>query len=188
MTDKSDLTKNKIIKVTTELILQSGGNTSEVTIRKIAESAKIGTGLVNHYFGSKERLLEICVQQIISGVITAFRPITDAENPRYSITENAKRVMDFLMENSEISRISITSDMLSPAADDNTMKTVSGFAQGAGYELTTDKKLEIFMLTALMQSFFLRRDTLNECFGIDFQSKPQRDKLIEKIAERTITL
>lgn len=186
--NKSDNTKERIIAAATELIMQSGGNAHEITIRGVAEKANVGTGLVNHYFGTKEKLLEICVQRIISGVIAEFRPVQNAASVRERIAENAIRVMDFLMNNKEISRISITADLLSPAADDNTMKTSAGFALITGAELTAEEKLGIFMLTSLMQAFFLRRDTLAECFGIDFYDKAQRDRLIDKITERNVII
>ena len=59
-------TKEKILKCTTELILERGGDISNVTIRTIAARAGIGVGLTNHYFESKEQLIEECIENVFS--------------------------------------------------------------------------------------------------------------------------
>ena len=58
--------KEKIIAVTTELINENQGDLNMVTARKIADRAKVGLGLINYHFGSKERLITECVQKIIN--------------------------------------------------------------------------------------------------------------------------
>ena len=59
-------TKEKILKCTTELILERGGDIGNVTIRMIAARAGIGVGLTNHYFSSKEQLIEECIESVFS--------------------------------------------------------------------------------------------------------------------------
>ncbi|MBO4415530.1 MAG: TetR family transcriptional regulator [Lachnospiraceae bacterium] len=59
-------TKERILKCTTELILERGGDISNVTIRTIAARAGIGVGLTNHYFSSKEQLIEECIESVFS--------------------------------------------------------------------------------------------------------------------------
>ncbi|MBP5331919.1 MAG: helix-turn-helix transcriptional regulator [Lachnospiraceae bacterium] len=59
-------TKEKILKCTTELILERGGDISNVTIRTIAARAGIGVGLTNHYFESKEQLVEECIESVFA--------------------------------------------------------------------------------------------------------------------------
>ena len=59
-------TKEKILKCTTELLLERGGDIGNVTIRTIAARAGIGVGLTNHYFSSKEQLIEECIESVFS--------------------------------------------------------------------------------------------------------------------------
>ena len=59
-------TKEKILKCTTELILERGGDIGNVTIRTIAARAGIGVGLANHYFESKEQLINECIDRVFS--------------------------------------------------------------------------------------------------------------------------
>ncbi len=183
---KSERTKENIIRQTIGLIQEANGEIKDITIRKIAERAGIGVGLVNHYFSSKDALIEVCVQAIISEVIHSFRPEGYESNDPVVITKcAAKQVMDFLMDNKQISKVSILSDLERPAAKDNTMKSVYGFgnclAQG---ELTKEHLINSFILTTVLQGAFLRKDILKESLGIDFNDKSERDNLIDYIIER----
>ncbi len=183
---KINETREKIIAETIQLIRESNGLSETITIRKIAKHADVGIGLVNHYFGSKEKLLEECVQRIISGVISAFNPsLTETESAIESAKRIAKEVMDFLMENSEISKISILGDLKHPGITDNTMRSVYGFER----RLSNDRpeasaRLHAFMITAILQVAFLRRDSMLQTLGINFNEKWQRDAFIDEMIER----
>jgi AcrR family transcriptional regulator len=183
---KSDKTKENIIKQTICLIKETNGATENITMRKIAERAGIGVGLANHYFKSKEFLIEVCVQTIISEVINSFRPEACESNEPIEITKYvAKQVMDFLMDNKQISKVSILSDLKKPRAMDNTMKTVFGFGTClSGGEMTHKQLINSFMITSVLQEAFLRKDILKDSLGINFNDKNERDKFIDYIIER----
>jgi len=167
------------------LIRETNGETKGITIRKIAQRAGVGTGLVNHYFKSKDHLIEVCVQTIISGVIHSFRPLCDSDDPIERTKYVAKQVMDFLLENSQISRVSILGDLKQPKAMDNTMKTVIGFGTSLSVgQVTAGHTIDSFLITAVLQAAFLRKDVLKESLGIDFNDKEQRDGFIDTIVER----
>jgi AcrR family transcriptional regulator len=183
---KSERTKENIIRQTIYLIKEMDGDIEAITIRKIAERAGIGVGLVNHYFKSKDTLMEVCVQTIISDVIHSFRPEGHVNNNPVEITKcAAKQVTDFLMDNKQISKVSILSDLKRPVVMDNTMKSVYGFgsclSQG---EPTQEHLINSFILTAVLQGAFLRKDILKESLGIDFNNKAERDSLLDYIIER----
>lgn len=183
---KSDVTKENILQQTICLIQESNGISESITIRKIAERAGVGVGLVNHYFDSKEKLIEICVQTMISGVISAFRPaLGDGRDPIEITKSVAKQVMDFLMENQQISKVSILGDLKQPKAMDNTMKTVLGFDSClSGGQITEEHKRRAFMITTVLQEAFLRKDLMKEGFGVDFYNKEQRGQFIDDVIER----
>lgn len=183
---KSEKTKKRIIEQTIELIQESNGLIENITIRKIAEKSNIGLGLINHYFGTKESLIEECVQRIIGGVIGAFHPAI-AEGKDYVETTRcvAKQVMDFLMGNPEISKISILGDLKQPKEGDNTMGTVHGFGNRlSGGNMQSFHKINSFMITAVLQVAFLRKDILLQTLGVDFNDKVQRDAFIDDLIER----
>ncbi|MDD3413872.1 MAG: TetR/AcrR family transcriptional regulator [Lachnospiraceae bacterium] len=180
---KSEKTKEKIIQQTILLIEECDGNIADITIRKIAERAKVGIGLINHYFISKDYLIEICVQSIIKNVVHSFKIANCAgKNPREITQYVAKQVMDFLMENKEISRISILGDLNLPKEEDNSFHTAFGFAYCMSGGINPEKKMKsAFFLVALLQGSFLRKDVLNKKIDIDFYDKNQRDKYIGDI-------
>lgn len=183
---KSEETKALIIKATIELIQTLDGNVEQITIRKIAEATGVGIGLINHYFGSKNALLEICVQQVISDVISSFRTqMTGNPTRKERVCLVASQVMDFLMDHQQISRMSILADLDDPKADDNTMKSVRGFSVSlAGVPPSRQGFEDSFMLTAILQESFLRKDVLKETIGVDFYNKTERDDYIARIVDK----
>lgn len=182
---KSEVTKDRIILQTTALIREAGGEAQNISIRKIAERSGVGIGLINHYFGSKDHLIEVCVERIITGVIASFRPeILSAGQPEENLKRVAKQVMDFLMDNREISRVSILGDCLSPKVMDNTMRTVLGFGHVLSGGRAARACMErAFVLTATLQAAFLRKNTLKESLGVDLYDKAQRDGYIDRLIE-----
>lgn len=183
---KSERTKERIIAQTIALIQESNGLTENITLRKIAEQSNVGLGLINHYFGSKENLIEECMQRIISGVIDAFHPkLVEGEDSVETTKRVAKQVMDFLMDHPEASKISILGDLEQSGERDNTMGTVRGLSRWlSGGDMQSFHKINSFMITAVMQVAFLRRDVLRQTLGVDFYDKGQRDALIDDLVER----
>lgn len=180
---KAELTKKKIMLETIRLIEEYNGELTEITIRKIAERASIGVGLINHYFGSKDHLIELCVQQIINGVVNSFKVENcEGKTPKEVTEYVAGQVMDFLMENRQISRLSILGDLNSPGRKDNSIRTAYGFAHCmAGQSAPENYRKESFFLLAILQESFLRKDVLMENIGVDFYDKKQRDAYIKTI-------
>ncbi len=177
---------NKIIEITTRLIKDSSGNVDEITIRMIAEQADIGVGLINYHFGSKEQLIEQCVQKMISNVIMSLHSqISQELDPVSHLKMTTKLVADFLVDNPAVSRISILGDQRNPRIMDNTMKTVLGFSQSLiKYNLSEERKrILLFNLTSMLQAAFLREDLSRECLGFDFHRKEERDNYLEEIID-----
>ena len=187
---KSDDTKEKIIFETIELIQEMNGETDQVTIRKIAEKAKVGTGLINHYFESKDNLIRVCVQRIIGQVVCTFKVEgTDKREPVDITKAVACQVTDFLMENEQIARISILGDLSRPQKNDNSMRTALGFAKCmAGDAPVRQYMQKAFFLVSILQESFLRREEIPEITGTDFYDKQQRDVYIEKIVSMVMVM
>lgn len=181
--------KEKLIAVTKELILQANGEFEKITIRSIAEKAGVGVGLINYHFQTKENLIEQCVQDVITTDIKNFHPNIDFKNmsPLERINISAKGVADFLVDNKEMSRISILGDLKNPSSMDNTFKTITGFLYtftGSPNCDDTNIKQLAFMLCAVMQSAFLRNDVNLEILGFDFFDKKDRDNFIDLLTTK----
>lgn len=182
---KSEKTRERILESTLALMREGGHDLEALTIRGIAERAGVSVGLINHHFGSKEKLVEQCVQRIIGGVISAFTPSIPTADPVGKLQCVAKQVADFLMNNPAISRQSILGDLAHPEAADNTMRTAEGFARRFAGAVPNQADLRrAFLLTAILQVSFLRKETLADSIGIDFFSKPERDAYIDAWVEQ----
>lgn len=182
---KAEKTKENIIIHTIALIQEGNGDIESITIRKIADRAGASVGLINHYFGTKDALIEICVQRFIHDVVHSFSIKQSERSNEVEVTKlTAKAVVDFLMDNIQISKISIISDLKNPDVKNNTIGTVMGFAYClSGGEVTEKHKQQAFALTSMLQEAFLNRDVLGEVIGVDFYNKKERDRYIELMVE-----
>ena len=182
---KAEQTTETILSATEALILESDGDAQRVTIRQIAERAEVSVGLVNYYFASKDNLIEACIQRMIGGVVSAFRPSLPTEATQSErLGSTAAQVAAFLDQHAQISRISILSDMNAPDAKDNTMGTSRGFCNTIGADARDqDAMLRAFCLTAILQSLFLRKDALLESLCLDWDDVQQRDALLLRVSK-----
>lgn len=175
--------KEKLISITTTLIKETNGSLDKITIREIAKRAGVGVGLINYHFQNKKNLIDICVQQIVSGVIAKSKPnmadLTAMEKLKCSV----KIPIDFLMDNPEISKISIFGDLYQGQKDDNTFQTLARYYYHAN---NLEKDKDTFFKTAFLihglQGIFLRWKLYEDKFN--FSDKQERDKLIDNLVEK----
>lgn len=174
--------KENIIETTTKLIEQYDGDTKSITARMIAKEAGIGLGLINYHFGSKENLITICVQRIISKTIAGFDMNGEYKTDKERLTACATYVFDFLFEHSAISRISILGDFQNYSSTCNTVRSQQGFMLSLTKDIKDeDKPMIAFILTSAMQIAFLGSETLNKVLGYDFTKSEDRSAYIEKL-------
>lgn len=175
--------KDKIIEVTIGLIREVNGDIDKITIREIAKRAGIGVGLINYHFQSKKNLVDICVQRIVSGVIAQSKPDMAQLTPIEKLKCSVKIPVDFLMDNREISKISILGDLTQGQNNDNTFQTLSKYCYHAGnLGQGEDTFFKAAILIHGLQGIFLRWELYKDRF--DFSDKEQRDKLIDSLVEK----
>ncbi|MDW0071950.1 TetR/AcrR family transcriptional regulator [Clostridioides difficile] len=76
--------RERIIEVTLNL-LNEVDDIEEITVRKIAERANVGVGLINYHFKTKDNLLSTAIGDVMSNIIAelyddsvyTLRPIED---------------------------------------------------------------------------------------------------------------
>lgn len=177
--------KEIIINTTIELIEQSNGDIKKITSRSIAEKSGIALGLINYHFKSKEKLIALCVQRIISNVLMCFSPdkvdyakddgLTDKER----LISFAKQTYDFLFANYSLVKISILSDFANYQPQSNSALTQMGFRFALRENIPEDKKkLIAFSLTSIMQNAFLSGENSVAITGYNLMEKEQRDLFI----------
>ena len=169
--------KEKIINTTISLIERSNGIVENITVRGIAHKADVAVGLINYHFGSKKNLIEICVQRIISHVIETFSEkgnSSDKENGAskhdVDIASFTASVFTFLINNPEISKISMLGDLSQPNIESNSSVSYKAiFKVIPDVEPENIRKIKAFILLSTIQSAFLNRLISNELLGFDLR-------------------
>lgn len=186
---KTSTVKEKLISTTIALIEQ-GKSIEDVTIRDISSAAGVGIGLINYHFQTKENLIRICIEHIIGDIIVNFDAIYRSLElqPIDALRYLTKRMCTFLVEHQSISRISIVSDLVSASNSDNSVKTIQAYKpviRKVLGPLISDNELYVRtqILTATIQSVFLRSQVLREHTGIDFQDSSQREEFIDSVID-----
>lgn len=185
--EKTKNIKEHIMDVTTQLIQESDGDMNQITIRRIAERAQVGLGLINYHFGSKDKLILECIQRIINNVVHCFTPeekVYGENDDKYRLANWAKQVYDFLFENRVISMMSILGDMQDYRAACNSVNTQIGLALALdNFTDNKQKRMLVFTLTSIMQVAFLLGEYSKEVIGYDLYKKEERDLFIDTVVE-----
>lgn len=182
--------KGTILRETIRLIEEKGSSAADITIREISAAAGVGVGLINYHFQTKENLIAQCVQQIVSDTIGKFGGISrelslpPVEKLRYLI----KMTCAYLVEQKNIARISILSDLSAGSEEDNTSQTLRAYlplvreACGSGADEAA-VLLKTQTLLFALQACFLRREVLCRQLSLDFYQKEERERLIDRIID-----
>lgn len=175
--------KELIIQATLELIREKGEQISDITVREICQKADVGLGLVNYHFGNKDKLIDLCVERIINGIVDKFHSIqkeTEGLAPFERLDYLGNMTFTFLFEHYAISKISILSDMRMPGEDDNTHRTYLAYLPlVSACRPDWDKETlarKTFSLITVMQQSFLRHKVIVQLYGTDLTVPEERMK------------
>lgn len=180
--------KEIIIQATIDLINEKGERMNDITVREICKRANVGLGLVNYHFGNKDRLIELCVERIVNGIVENFRSIrekTEGFTPFEKLDYLGNMTLTFLFEHYAVSKTSILTDMRMPKEDDNTHRTYLAYlplvsdCRPDWDEETVERKT--FYLITVMQQAFLRYGVIMQLYGIDLTDPEERRAFHSKI-------
>lgn len=187
--------REAIIQTTIALIEERGERLNTITVREISGSAGVGLGLVNYYFENKDKLIAVCVERIVNGIVdrfTAIREQTDGLSPVEKLERLGNMTLDFLFEHRAVSKISMLTDMQSPAENDNTQKTYSAYlplVSACRPDWDEEKvKRKTFCLITAMQQAFLRSDVILNSQGVDLRNKTERRRFHRQILQDVLEL
>lgn len=173
--------KEAMIQATIDLIQEKGEQLQEITVREICKRANVGLGLLNYHFENKDKLIELCVERMVNGIVDHFHSIqekTEGLDPMEKLSYLGNMTLTFLFEHYAVSRISMLTDMQTPKEDDNTHKTYSAYlplvaACRPDWDRETLER-RTFSLIAAMQQSFLRSKVILQTQGIDLTNPEER--------------
>ena len=182
---KSLEVKERIIETTISLITESDGDVATINTRTIAEKAQVGIGLINYHFQTKENLIELCVERLIGRYVFKISPSVLEQAPVPRLKHTAKQVLDLLVDNPAISKISFLTDHKNPKMNDNTVKSTQGIYTVLGDVGIPERERFIlaFALISTIQTLFLRKDQSSKLFGYDLNVKEQRDEVLDMLID-----
>lgn len=180
--------KEIIIQTTIDLINQKGEQINDITVREICKKANVGLGLINYHFGNKDKLIELCVERIINGIVDSFCSIqekTEGLTPFEKLDYLGNMTLTFLFEHYAVSKISILTDMYMSKEDDNTHRTYLAYlplmsACRPDWNKETLERKTFYLITVMQQSF-LRHKAIMQLYGIDLTNPKERKIFYSKI-------
>jgi len=183
--------KERLIEVTIKMICQ-GKKPSEITVKDITESAELGNGMVNYHFQSKDNLIRLavkkvmtCATKLLSGKIKA----KEEEPPVKRLTIILKEVVNFIADNSEISKIAILDDL------ENNQGTAHLLSSEESYnkcikDIYGDNmgtlSIKNYLIAGYINYIFLKAEKIKNETGFDFYNKEDREKAIETLVEELV--
>ncbi len=184
--------RESIIQATMALIEEKGENIDTITVREICKRADVGLGLVNYYFENKDKLIDLCVEKIINGIVDKFAAIREQTKdcaPYEKLERLGNMTLTFLFDHHAVAKISILTDMRTPKENDNTHRTYLAFlplVAACRPQWDTDKiKRATYCLITAMQQSFLRHEVILLSHGVDLQNAEERkayhNKMIKDI-------
>ncbi len=173
--------KEAIIQATTELIEEQGEKIDTITMREICKKANVGLGLVNYYFEGKDKLIDLCVEKIINGIVDKFNLIrtqTKDCTPYEKLDRLGNMTLNFLFDHYAVAKVSIMTDMRNPKENDNTHRTYLAFLPLVA-EVRPDWddgkiKRSTYCLITTMQQAFLRHEIILLTQGINLLNAEER--------------
>lgn len=173
--------KQAIIQATIELIEEKGENIDAITVREICKRAEVGLGLVNYYFENKDKLIDVCVEKIINGIVDKFAKIREQTKdctPYEKLDRLGNMTLTFLFDHYAVAKISILTDMRAPKENDNTHRTYLAFlplVAACRPDWNEEKiKRATYCLITTMQQAFLRHEIILLTHGVNLLNTEER--------------
>jgi len=183
--------KERLIDVTIKMICK-GKKPSEITVKEITENAELGNGMVNYHFQSKDNLIRLAVKKVMTCATKSLSEkmkVKEEKSPSKRLTIILKEVINFIADNSEISKIAILDDL------ENNQGTAHLLSSEESYnkclkDLYGDNMHKIWIKNYLIAGYinyiFLKAENIKNEMGFDFYNKEDREKAIENLIDELV--
>jgi len=180
--------KERLIDVTIKMICE-GKKPSEITVKQITEKAEVGNGMVNYHFQSKDNLVRLAVKKVMNCATKSLGKkieLKENEPPIERLTTILKEVVNFIANNSEISKIAILDDLESNQGNAHLLSSEESYNKCLK-ELYGDNMHKLWIKNYLIAGYinyiFLKAENIKNEMGFDFYNKEDREKSIETLVE-----
>jgi AcrR family transcriptional regulator len=186
MVPKKDATKKRIMDVTLSL-LENTENPEDITIRRIAEDAGIGIGLINYHFTSRDKLINevisLKMNSLSGSMIHLEEQIVD---PVKYLKEMLIMMSDIAIKNSKLNKISVEYELLH--GDFKICLTLLPLLKKIFEERKTDTEIRFiaYQIITTTQSIYLRQDAFHMYAGVNIENKKERDMLLNQLVDNLV--
>ncbi len=186
MSSRKNVSKKKLLDATA-VLLDTTDNPDDITVRKIAEAAGVGVGLINYYYESRDQLIHEAVSLKMASLASIMEHQEDSSNdPVQYLKEMLISISDIGMKDRKMYKISAEYELLN--GDFGTCLYLLPILRKIynGKKSETDLRLLAFQIIIAMQSISLRQQAFHMYSGIDIENKSGRDGLINLIIDNLI--
>lgn len=190
MYSKSLSTKENIILTVIRLLELK--DVDEISTSDIAKEAEVAVGLINYHFKSKENLLEVAIDYFINETIKKESSDISAMGlePEEKLRNSIKGYSDFLARHRKMCRLFFLKSLTNDKPVESTKLGFEYYVPLLKELLNEDDESDIviiiYQIINTVQISFLRNDMLKGATKLDFFSKEDRDKLVDKLISNVI--
>ena len=187
MKSSDEEARDRIIKVATEM-LSEVSDVDKITVRKIAERAGVGIGLINYHFKTKDNLLSIVVGDLMAKMAAGFVSSEDYLDlePKEKVRRMLKSLYNFAESYEKMIRFSLTHSIL------NCDMTAPLFLVPLLREVFEGRKDEVELRIIALQILLpiqvtsLNTSTFRFYSGIDLRNEAQRNNFIDNLIDNLV--
>ena len=174
--------REKILQTVVDMLMAET-NVENITVRSIAEKAKVNSALINYYFQSKDQLIskamEVCMSNFTDRMYEeANLNISPFERLMTMITD----IADFSFQTPYLSRIAVSSD-LNHGSIHTAQILLPVLKQISPKKSDVELKTIAMQIIIPIQVLFLNSDSYNQYFNIKIEDKNSRDKILYQIVK-----
>jgi AcrR family transcriptional regulator len=180
MSIKEKNAKGKIIKTTIDLLRTEP--LEKITMRRIAKDAKVTLSSINYYFQSKEKLIDIAIENAFFSVVGTWDDVYTnvSGDPLTKLKKLFISGAKFIETYPRIAKISILRDLTNPTINDNSSQLSFAYL-GALKDIYGNEKSEqellllAHILISASQMAILKADVLKKTTGYDITKEQERN-------------
>lgn len=179
--------RNRLLKAAID-ILDEEPDVSRITVRRLAERAGVGIGLINYHFQSKDRLLNEAVNVRMSQMAEEFRDVDKANEmePVEFIRYMLKKLSGFALRYRKLIQISISFALLQGEMEAEMYLLPSLRAIYGRTKEESELRLIAFTLIKTMQAMYMRADDFIRFSGIDILDERQMNESVDRLVGNII--